>query len=135
MTDPAFEKRIYHLFMLSTILAIIGIILMGPLWPKNPYAAILWPMISVPIFLTSAIGAFRMQRAKTPEEKATYAIQHSWWILSLGFSGLLLFPAPFFREAGGANAIVMTIFSILWIIFGIIGIYEPHAETGVPITV
>lgn len=135
MTDPAFEKRIYYLFVLSALLSIVGIILTATVWSKNPYAGILWPMISVPLLLFSTVGAFRMQRAKTPEEKATHAIQHSWWVLSLGFSGLLLFPAPFFREAGGISAIVMTLFSILWTIFGILGVYEPHKETGVSITI
>ncbi|MCD6276147.1 MAG: hypothetical protein J7J42_05335 [Thermoplasmata archaeon] len=130
------ERYLHPIFLISMVLGIIGAIMGVIVWGKDPYAGFLWLLISVPIALFSLGGSLRVKMAKDIETKAGIGIQHSWWVLSFGFSGLILFPAPFFVQHGGAGyAYSMTVISLIWVILGIIGIYKPHADTGVSITI
>ncbi len=129
------ENFLHTIFLISGVFAIIGIILGIIVWMKDPYAGFLWLLISVPLMFFAFGGSGRIKMAKDLETKAAIGIQHSWWVLSFGFSGVILFPAPFFVEHGGSSAYVMTAISVLWLLLGIVGVYKPHAETGVSITI
>ncbi len=129
------ESLLHTLFMISGVMGLIGIIDGVIVWSKDPYAGFLWLLISIPLTAFAFGGSGRIKMAKDLETKAAIGIQHSWWVLSLGFSGVILFPAPFFVEHGGSSAYLMTVLSVIWLLLGIVGIYKPHAETGVSITI
>ncbi len=130
------ENYLHTIFLVSGILGVIGLILGIIIWIRDPYAGFLWLLISLPVMAFAFGGSGRIKMNKDLKTKAAIGIQHSWWVLSLGFSGLILFPAPFFVKHGGASsAYIMTAISALWVILGIMGLYKSHAETGVSITI
>jgi len=132
---PSIDRYMVPLFVISAILGIIGLAIGGVIYTHHPYAAWLYFMICAPMVAFSIAGAVRTKLAKTDKDKATYAIQNAWWVLSLGFTGLLLFPAPFFMERSGAFAYVLIGFCVYWLLAGIYGVYKPHKDANVSITV
>lgn len=122
---------IYLAFCAATALVgtILGVILIG----KSPYIASPWLLATLLALVTSAIGVFRVRGIKTPYRFGVVAIQHVWWLTSIGLAGVLFYPADYFMKVAGSESVAMAVISAIWLFWGLYLIYTVHKETKVPI--
>ncbi len=117
----------------GAVTCLIGLIMTAELTLKNPYIAFPWHIATIMAFLFAVTGLIRCKSVKDPFTYGVIAIQHSWWIASVGLAGVLLGPADFFQKVASVESTVLTVFSAVWLFWGIYILYLLHKETKAPI--
>lgn len=127
------KKHVNAYLLFSVVTALVGTALGVAIAGSNPYVAFPWLLTTLLALVTSVIGVFRLRGINEPYRYGVVAIQHIWWTTSVGFAGVMFYPADYFVKVGGAGSIAMAVFSAIWLIWGLYLIYVVHKETKAPV--
>lgn len=127
------KKHVNVYLIFGVITSLIGTALGASVASSNPYAGFPWLLATLLAFVTSLVGTFRLRSVNEPYKFGVIAIQHIWWTTSIGFAGVLFFPADYFMKAGGTGSIAMAVISAIWLIWGLYLIFAVNRETKAPV--
>ena len=116
--------------VLGLVLMAIGLIVRG----DNLYTGITYTAMGI---IQLLIAASTIPRLGGKEEAAigNVAVQHNWWILSVGIAGLAVFPSSFFSIPSTGLMYAAIAISAIWVILGAINIYLAVKRTGARLAV
>lgn len=134
MSKVESTKRYVNAYLIfSIVTSLIGVILGALIISTDPYSAFPWLLAMLLAFVTSLIGVIRLRGIGEPYRYGVVSIQHIWWVASVGFAGVMFYPADYFRKVGGVESTVMSIISAIWLVWGLYLIYAVHKETKAPV--
>ncbi|MEM1843705.1 MAG: hypothetical protein QXD75_04200 [Desulfurococcaceae archaeon] len=127
-------KRYVNVYLIfSIITSLIGVVLGALLVNVDPYSAFPWLLATLLAFLTSLVGVIRLRGVSETYRYGVVSIQHIWWVASVGFAGVMFYPADYFRRVGGVESTIMSVISAIWLVWGLYLIYAVHKETKAPV--
>lgn len=127
-------KRMVNSYLLfSLITSLLGTGFAIILTFKNPYAAFPWYLSNLMTLSFALVGILGTRSLNDPLKYGSIVIECAWWILSVGFGGVLFYIAPFFMEIGGILSWIMFVISLIWLLWGIYVVIVVHKETKAPI--
>ncbi len=127
------RRHTYAYLVFSMVTSLIGTAFGISIVGESPYIAFPWLLTTIMPLITSVAGVFRVKRVSEPYGLGVVSIQHVWWVVSVGFAGVMFFPADFFVKIGGMMSITMAIISAIWLIWGFYLIYVVHEKTKAPV--
>lgn len=97
---------------------------------EKPATLVIYLLVGLMELAAAALGLAGVGRAPGARTAGEVHVQSSWWVLSVGFAGLLLFPSKFFHVGATPVAVALC---VIWIVVGCYGLFSAHRETGVPV--
>ncbi|MCS7131392.1 MAG: hypothetical protein NZ934_01505 [Hadesarchaea archaeon] len=120
----------YLFAVLGLVLAAIGVAVRG----DNLYAGITYTTVGI-VQLLIALSMIPRIRGKQEVAVGNVAVQHNWWILSVGVAALASFPSSFFEITATGLMYLAILISLIWVLLSAVNIYLAVKRTGARVAV
>jgi hypothetical protein len=127
------KKLVNSYLLFSLITSLVGLGLAITVTSRNAYVAFPWYLSNLMALAFAAIGMLRLRSLNDPSRYGVIAIQHSWWVLSVGLAGVLFYLAPYFVEVAGVESWTMFVISLIWLLWGFYVVFAVNKSTKAPI--
>ncbi len=131
MDLTALKRRSVSLDWIALALALVFLGISAWAGTEKPATLVIYLLVALMEVAAAAGGLNGVSKAQSPRALGEAQVLASWWIVSVGFAGLLLFPSSFFHVAATPVALIVC---VVWILVGGYSLLVLRRETDVPLS-